>query len=181
MQAAQDEGQQGSPQGAEQEQHGDRPGIVQVAVAQAALAEAQAHRQAEAELAGFVAVALQACQQQAHGGEQRQAEQRMRGGGVAEGGRSGAEGAHEQHAQHAVAVQRIGQGRLERPQGCPQEAVMAADQAEYQGQGAAERGDSGDTPDRCRKAVADGMGNTKTHGSGVVSGSGLCGEAGCLR
>ena len=59
MQAAQAEGEQGDPEAAENEQRGDRIGVVQPADAELALTEAQADGQSEAELAGLGAEALQ--------------------------------------------------------------------------------------------------------------------------
>ncbi len=141
MQAAQAEGQQHYPEPAEHEQHGDGVGVVEHAAAVLALAQAQAHRQADTQLAGFGAIALQPGQQQAEAGEQRQADQRVGGRPEAQAGTARTQTGEQQHAQHAEAVQRIGLGGLEGADRRPQEPRVGTEQTEQQWQGATQTGD----------------------------------------
>ena len=110
------------------------------------LTQAQADGQADAQLAGFTAKALQPGQEETEQGEDQQAGIRMAGGPETQAGAAGTQAAEHQHAQHAHAMQRVGLRRLEGSGRSPEKTGVCAEQAEQQGQGAAQAGDHGRAP-----------------------------------
>ncbi|MNJ66149.1 hypothetical protein D3C77_622020 [compost metagenome] len=91
MYAAHAEREQRHPQPTERKQYCDRIRVVEIGDAVLALPQAQADRQADAQLTGFVAITLQPSQQQAVESKQAEADQRMSGGPEAQSGAAGAQ------------------------------------------------------------------------------------------
>ena len=81
----------------------------------------------------------------------------MGGGPETEPGAACTEPGEQQHAEHAKTVQGVGLGRLEGARRRPEKPRVGAEQAEQQGQGAAEPGDDGRSPGGRPGMPAEGL------------------------